>query len=233
MPEGTLICARNGTHYKWYQSDGCKKKYIPKSNKSLAEQLAFKKYLLLQSEEICQKLNALNAYLKLYPQHTNTSETLLTQDSCYAELLASLFTPLSEELSDWATSEYERNPSHPEQLLHKTASGNIVRSKSEAMIDLFLYNNRIPFRYECALCLDGITLFPDFTIRHPKTGRFFYWEHFGRMDDPSYYKNVYSKLHLYTSNGIVPSIQLITTFETKEYPLTIETIQRTIEYYFL
>lgn len=158
---------------------------------------------------------------------------LLTQPSGFQELLSPLFTPLSEELSTWSSSPYEINTNYPEQLIHKAASGNMVRSKSEVLIDLYLHTNKIPFRYECALHLEETVLFPDFTIRHPKTGKYYYWEHFGRMDDPTYYKNVYSKLQLYTSQGIVPSIQLITTFETKEHPLTSEVIEKTIEQYFL
>lgn len=72
-----------------------------------------------------------------------------------------------------------------------------------------------------------------FTIRHPKTGEVFYWEHFGLMDNPTYSKNAYSKLQLYTNHGIIPSIQLITTYETKEHPLTAETIEKIVENYFL
>ena len=233
LPQGKLICSRNESRYKWYQSDGRKRCYIPNANRSLAEQLAVKKYLLLKLEEINQKIVAMDFYLNHYPRNIGKAERLLAESSEYSELLGSFFTPLSEELFIWAAAEYERNPSHVNQLVHKTVSGNMVRSKSEAMIDMFLYSNRIPFRYECALRLEEITLFPDFTIRHPKTGDFFYWEHFGRMDDPAYYKNVYSKLHLYNSNNIVPSLNLITTFETKDNPLSSEIIEKTIEHYFL
>ena len=59
-----------------------------------------------------------------------------------------------------------------------------MRSKSEAMIAMSLYVQKIPYRYECELKLGSITLFPDFTIRHPETGEIFYWEHFGMMDKP-------------------------------------------------
>ena len=101
------------------------------------------------------------------------------------------------------------------------------------MISHFLYTNRIPFRYECALNLDTTTLYPDFTIRHPSTGEFYYWEHFGLMDDPSYCKTVSSKIYFYSINGIIPMIHLITTYETQNNPLSIETIEKTIEHYFL
>ena len=42
---------------------------------------------------------------------------------------------------------------HPEHLICKSISGNMVRSKSEMMIDMLLFQHRIPFRYECALVL--------------------------------------------------------------------------------
>lgn len=101
------------------------------------------------------------------------------------------------------------------------------------MIDLLLYTNRIPFRYECALHLGKVTLYPDFTILHPHNKNLFYWEHFGLMDDSSYCQTVSSKLFTYSSHGIIPSIHLITTYETQQNPLSIDTIQKIIDHYFL
>lgn len=98
---------------------------------------------------------------------------------------------------------------------------------------MFLHINKIPFRYECSLQLGDVTIFPDFTIRHPKTGEIYYWEHFGLMDNPTYCKNSISKLQLYASQGIVPSIQLITTYETKENPLSAELVGKIIQHYYL
>lgn len=95
-----------------------------------------------------------------------------------------------------------------------------------------LYLNQIPFRYECALTLNSVTLFPDFTILHPQTKQIFYWEHFGLMDQPHYSHSTYSKLELYSSHNIIPSVNLITTFETKEHPLSSEYIENIIQYYF-
>lgn len=233
LPEGKLICCHNQNRYKWFQSDGHTKKYIPKSNRFLAEQLAFKKYLTLQLEEQSKKLETLELYLAKNSDNPNAAGKLLSEPSGYSELLTSWFAPSRPDLSSWMTAAFEHNPNYPEQLIHKTASGNLVRSKSEAMIDLFLHTHRIPFRYECALQLNEITLYPDFTIRHPKTGEYYYWEHFGRMDDFAYSKNAISKLQLYNSHGIIPSIHLITTYETKDYPLSSEVIDKLIDYYFL
>lgn len=63
------------------------------------------------------------------------------------------------------------------------------------MIASYLYIKKIPFRYECALYLNGVLVFPDFTIRHPKTGEVYYWEHFGLIDQPSYVKRTMEKIY--------------------------------------
>ena len=230
LPSGKLSCSSNGKNYKWYQCVDQTNTYIPKSNRTLAERLALKNYLCLLLDDLSHEKRAIQFYLN-HHSDTQKSEALLDHPE-FKSLLAPYFTPLSQELADWMNAPYERNPHHPEHLLHKSSSGNLVRSKSESIIDMLLYINKIPFRYECALHLGETTLFPDFTIRHPKTGDIYYWEHFGLMDNPIYSQNAYSKLQLYTSHGIVPSIQLITTYETKEHPLCSDAVEKIIELYF-
>lgn len=56
---------------------------------------------------------------------------------------------------------------------------------------------------------------------------------FGLMDDPLYCKNAASKLQLYTSHGLIPSIQLITTYETREHPLSPKLVEEIVRHYFL
>ena len=232
LPDGKLICSQNDTRVKWYQSDGHKKTYIPKKNRCLAEQLAKKKYLTLTLEDLTHEQRALDFYLSHHSKNTGKTEHLLTDIQGYQELLSPYFQTNSQKISDWQNAPYEQNPKYPEQLIHKTASGKFVRSKSEAMIDLYLYTKQIPFRYECALQLGETILYPDFTILHPHTREIFYWEHFGMMDEPYYYQKVFPKLQLYTSYGIIPSINLITTFETRNNPLSSEVIEKVIEHYF-
>ena len=137
------------------------------------------------------------------------------------------------EQTAWLEEEYERNMKYPDNLIHKASSGIFVRSKSEALIELFLHTKLIPFRYECALTINQVTLYPDFTIMHPENGKIYYWEHFGRMDDMGYVRGVCSKIQLYASAGIIPSIQLITTYETKANPLAFEEVLRVGAQYFL
>lgn len=228
-----MICSGKEPNCKWFQSDGHNKIYIPKKERTLAEKLAIKKYLLFLIEDLEKELKAINVYLKYYSESKGKAETLLTESSEFKNLLSPYFSPLSEQLDDWMKSPYEHNLKYPEHLVHKISADEFVRSKSEAMIGKILRTNHIPFRYENKLILNDIVLYPDFTIRHPKTGEYFYWEHFGRMDDTAYVKNVYTKLQLYTANQIYPSIQLITTYETKNEPLTFEMVEMLVNYYFL
>ncbi len=227
LPEGKLLISQDGKYRKWYVSDGHTKVYIPKKKRQYAEQLAQKKYLMAKLEKLLCEECALEAYLQIKP------EEIMPSDSEYAQLLSAYFCPQEDEWKQWANEEYDRNLKYPEHLIHKTSSGILVRSKSEAMIERFLYTNRIPFRYECALCIDNITFYPDFTILHPKTKEVYYWEHFGRMDDMSYAEKAYSKLRTYATYGLVPSIRLVTTYETKRNPISYEDIEKVGTHYFL
>lgn len=233
LPEGKLICTSHKNYTKWYQSDGHHSTYIPKKNKELAAQLAEKKYLSMQLTNFLQEQKAIDFYLRHHASDINSADQFLTEDSPYFELLSHQFTPTSQELYNWMTQPYERNSAYPGQCIHKTTSGIFVRSKSESLIAMLLHINKIPFRYECALHLDDTTIFPDFTIRHPQTGHTFYWEHFGMMDNPNYCKNAFSKLERYTSSGIIPSIHLITTYETQNHPLDSGIVENLIKLYFL
>ena len=184
-------------------------------------------------KELLQEQRAIDFYLRHHNSDASYAEYLLSENSLYSELLSPYFTPESQELQKWMTQPYESNPAYPEQRIHKTSAGIFVRSKSEALITMLLYMNKIPFRYECALSLGNVTVYPDFTIRHPHTGQFFYWEHFGMMDNPAYAKSAFSKLQLYTEHEIVPSIQLLTTYETNEHPLDSAAAENLIKLYFL
>ena len=62
-------------------------------------------------------------------------------------------------------------------------------------------------------------MYPDFTIRHPRTGEFFWWEHFGMMDDADYVDNVMYKLNTYEKNKIYLGVNLFITHETGKNPL--------------
>lgn len=232
LPDGKLICSHQPRSTKWYVSNGHQKTYIPKSNRPFAEQLAQKKYLSLLLEDLENEKKALAFYLRHHAP-TDKSAQLLTEPSEYQKLLAPYFTPLSQELADWMNSPYEKNTNHSDNLIFNCTSNTCLRSKSEVVIDMILHSHNIPHRYECALHLGQTIIYPDFTIRHPQTGAFYYWEHFGLMDNPDYIENTASKIKLYADHGIIPGIRLITTYETKNYPLNPEIVEKYIEYHFM
>ena len=231
LPDGKIICTPNGKGYKWYRSDGHKSVYIPKSERNLAEQLAVKKYLKQIEEDCKQEKIAIDFYLRHH--QSSKAEDLLINKPGYQELLSSFFKPQSQIIEDWLKLPFEQNPKYPENKIHKTSSGNMVRSKSEALIDMILYTHKIPFRYECELQVGDYKIYPDFTIMHPKTGKIFYWEHFGKMDDPKYSRNVGDRIQTYVNKGIIPSIDLITTYESLIHPLSLEEVVTIVKEKFL
>lgn len=233
LPEGELLCSQNGKYKKWFWKWGNERKYIPKKNHYLVEQLARKKYLVLQVKDLIHEKDAIQLYLNHRDSYPKQADKLLLEDSKYQEMITPQRKSLEKEFLVWQESPYEFNEKYPEQRIHKTINGQFVRSKSEALIVMMLYKQGIPFRYECALQLGNRVIYPDFTIRHPKTGKVFYWEHFGMMDDLNYCQKACAKMQLYSVNGIIPSINLITTFETKEHPLDAEQVENMVEQYFL
>lgn len=232
LPEGTIFCRKNGEYYKWFHKTEKKTTYLGKEHKDIAEQLAMKKYLTLQVDDLLTEKTAINSYLEMHKEDWPKAPRLFSNNSEYQRLIQPCYENYSKELSDWVHAPYPKNLKHPELLIHKTMSGNLVRSKSEAIIDMLLYQNHIPFRYENPLELDTITIYPDFTTKHPVTKELIYWEHFGKMDDPDYANQVQSKLHHYINHGIIPGKQLITTYETKEAPLNVRTVQQLIQLFF-
>lgn len=232
LPIGDLHCTHNGTHIKWFNRHKGKAIYIPKNNRDFAEQLAIRKYLSTLIGDLQNEKHAIDSYINCINENNNQADNLLQDDSCFQPLLTPYFSSHNTEINNWLSEPYETNNSHPEHLIHKTIAGCFVRSKSESLITSALFTNHIPFRYECALHLGEITLFPDFTILHPQTKKIYYWEHFGMMNNTDYAHAAYKKMQLYSDYGIIPSINLIMTFETPDNPLDYEILENTIQFYF-
>ena len=129
--EGNLFCSRNGKYFKWYRTDDTGQTYIPKDQREQAEQLALKKYHELVLQDMKNEYAACQAYLEKYKEARGHK---LLEKPGYDDLLRSHFLPLSKELELWASEHYEKNENYLENLIHKCASGILVRSKSEAMI---------------------------------------------------------------------------------------------------
>ncbi len=233
LPTGNIYCVHDNNRIKWFHNDGHGAKYLTKDKQELITKLSNRKYLTLLLNNYLQERDAIDAYFDLHKEDLEAEAQNLMDQPAYQKIISTTFKPLSQELKEWMDEPYEKSSYHPEHLTYHTQSGNIVRSKSEAMIDMLLHMHNLPFRYESPLQLINSIIFPDFTIRHPKTGKIFYWEHFGMMDDSIYCDKALSKIQLYMSNGIMPGNQLIITFESKQVPFNPDTTSRLIEHYFL
>lgn len=233
LPEGSLFCSRNGSQYKWYTTRSGTTMYLAKENRNLARQLAKRKYLNNELEALLQEKKAVESYLRKceHEKHQKKMQKLL-ENAEFHTLLGETFLTENEQIKKWISQPYDTNPKMPEQKVHKTYQGVCVRSKSEVLISNTLFTNQIPFRYENFIQIQDIVLYPDFTILHPRTGKTYYWEHFGMMDHDAYMNSFLKKMKLYQSEGIIPSVQLIMTFETKQHPLDYEYVQKLVDYYF-
>ena len=126
-------------------------------------------------------------------------------------------------------------PLTKEDKEHKflTSKGDYVRSKSEYIIAELLFRAGIPYHYETKLTFDHgfYRYWPDFKVLNPKTLKVYYWEHFGMMDDKTYFGETQEKLEVYCEFGYLPGQNLILTFETAKTPLNVEHVERLIRFY--
>lgn len=231
LPEGSLSIGHSKCSVKWFYTINNRQRYLKKNEIALAKKLAIKRY-------VKYKIDYLEASIKEYSltgrkKHEAQSKLgLLLSDSAYTTLLSDFFAKTNIEASSWMTSPYPKSQSHPENLTHATVRGLLVRSKSESMIAMALAEQGIPFRYENIITINDIEYAPDFTILHPVTGKLYYWEHFGMIDNDSYYNDFTQKIKNYTLGNIILGDNLIATFETANTPLSYESIQNIIKQYF-
>ncbi|TDR36058.1 UvrD-like helicase family protein [Tahibacter aquaticus] len=90
-----------------------------------------------------------------------------------------------------------------ESLIHRTARGEMVRSKSEVIIANALAARGVDYFYERALTIDGVTKYPDFTIDDMESGTTIFWEHCGMLHVPSYRRRWEEKIVWYAKHGIL------------------------------
>jgi len=91
----------------------------------------------------------------------------------------------------------------PGELIHKTLSGHLVRSKSEVIVADALHYRGIDFHYEKPFIGKNGRSFklPDFTIKL-RSGSVIIWEHLGMLDQESYKHAWDKKMLWYLLNGL-------------------------------
>ncbi len=232
-PEGKLWIVQNGKYYSYYyKPEGSTRVYLGKDQRELARRLAYKKYLELKIQDLEAKKEALIHYDEKYLSHFDQAARYLLENEGAARLLRECFPVAEAPLAVWAARPEARDAPYQENRIIECNSGHMVRTKSEALIANTLFEARIPFRYEDPLVLGNETVYPDFTIRHPQTGEYIYWEHFGMVDQLKYKSRWINALNNYASSGYYPFYNLIATTETGDMPLDAGQISVMMDYFF-
>ena len=139
-------------------------------------------------------------------------------------LITPLVLPDELYVQQWNQESYLTNP---------TKNGEMVRSKSEAILADMYFELGIPYRYEAELQFKNQTKrYPDFTLLDVKNKKIIYHEHLGMLDHEDYRRNNIKKLDEYRKNEIYPGKNLILTYEAEGSYLNIKEIRKMILAFF-
>ena len=128
------------------------------------------------------------------------------------------------------------SPVNHENLIHKTARGEFVRSKSEVIIANALHAAKVDYYYEFPYVTEegnGKIYYPDFTIPISIQGKIVYWEHCGFIKDPAYAANWIRKKIKLQEEGILENINMIVTYDSYYGEIDSQEIQNIVNKWFL
>ena len=153
-------------------------------------------------------------------------------------VITPIFKPIEEIVAEFEGMQYNGKEFDEQDITeYYTSKEERVRSKSEKIIADELFRYGIPYKYEMLIELENwnrkVTIYPDFTVLNRRTGRRWIIEHFGMMDNSTYYENAMFKLDTYEKNGILLGDGLLILHETSSVPLNTNVMKKYIEYYLL
>ena len=232
-PEGNLRCAINKGCYQYYLGE----EYLTKDKSDYIQQIAEKDYcekvqkIIKEYELVLTRIKKLYKekpleliYDKLHPARKSVVTPLIISKNDIVRQFEEIdYTGMAFNEND--TTEYY------------TIKGERVRSKSEKIIADELYRYDIPYKYEMPIELVSwnkkMMIYPDFTALNKRTGKIWYIEHFGMMDDEKYYENTLYKLDTYEKNNILLGRDLLVFHETSTNPINTKVIEKYIKEYLL
>ena len=129
---------------------------------------------------------------------------------------------------DWYLGDFRQYTEHLEYRQFRIKLGYNVRSKSEVIAANRLHEEGILFHYE-EILVAGDDEFPDFFMMITVAEKYA-WEHFGAMDNEKYHSRQRVKIMDYLDHQWFPGINMITTYETKQHPLTEEQVDHQIRW---
>ena len=242
-PEGLVSVKNNdGRFYYYVRKDSSDKtgRYLPKDRPEQIRALTQKMYNS-RLKKACEKELA---------QYSKCIELLKRVDTSTEDILKSIPQPLREfvdtnVLLDKSKAEefekerdYRDNPRESDTVF-VSPRGERFKSKSEWIIADMLRQNGVPYFYEKPfensiyeeLRTSKYNLHPDFTCLNKRTGKTYYWEHFGGLDDPWYVVRFVDRIQNYAAYGVFPGSELIISVESQKAPLRISFIKGLIAKY--
>lgn len=234
-PAGTLRMSRSHNQLQYYRCTKEKKSgiYINKNNIELAHKLAQKTYdekvLKLAEKRLAQIRKITKDYME------DEIEAIYQNKRAERQAVIEPVEPTWEMcLTEWKSKEHQGKGFREDTPIILSEKGERVRSKSEKILADYFYRNGIEYKYECPLYLNGVGIvYPDFTFLSPKTREEIYWEHNGKVDDPTYAKNMVRKIQAYENNEIFPGERLILTYETEQTILNTSKIEQLVKRYLI
>lgn len=239
--ETFFVRKEKGKHryYKYNSEDG-KKTYLGVCRKEeirVLEDEAYWRKLEKSANKEKKDLEKIGRILDGMPRWQEVFYSIAQEKRHLIEPLTKSLDYFSErELQNWKMNRFKNRNDKP--TANVTMNGENVKSKSELIIADRLRNAGVPYHYERDMFLEGgrrgryMKWHPDFRVLNQRTGREYWWEHFGRMGDPEYFASCIFKLETYAKNGIYLGDNLIITMESDSVPLGSDYIDMLIERFF-
>ena len=205
QPDGSFI-KRGKFHYNVIN----KKQIGITKNKKLKRKLCRKKYLLFRKKELSKNISILEHALSKIHEATD-KEAVNSFTGAYREMPDDYFYHPSME--KWLAESSKENLYRKEGLKCTSNKGTKLRSKSEVFIANKLEFYNLFYWYEAKIKVKDETVYPDFAIINPYTGKVILWEHFGALHLDGYAKKMIEKMDKYLKLGYIPFETIIYTFE--------------------
>ena len=181
-------------------------------------------------EEIGRKLDVMPHWHEVFygirEEKRHLIAPIVKSPDCFSE----------RDLQIWKMNRFKNRNDRP--TANVTMNGENVKSKSELIIADRLRNAGVPYHYESDKLITDefkgryMKWHPDFRVLNQRTGREYWWEHFGRMGDPEYFASCMYKLETYARNGLYLGDNLIITMESDSVTLGTDYIDLLIERFF-
>ena len=223
MPSGNISVHRkkSGVYFSVKSKDAAGKyteRQLRRNETDTACLYAQKKYYEKLRLELGKWIEKLETLSEADQKHAVSAASICPN---IASLISPIYIDHFGNVGLWSEFDPPKNPYMTEKRLFASKSGDMLRSKSELYIADYLFDNGFLFKSDAALFLPRSrrTIYTDFMILRPCDGRIIYLEHFGKMDDPSYCSDFFSRKQLYHSEGFFEGEDLVFSFESDSFPL--------------